>query len=75
MRAIKIGWMIGVIYIVCGGQRIWTVHSTSDLKYTLYIMLEKQRRWEMLVGNPSESHDVLIGKGKLSGAHHVAGQT
>lgn len=59
----------------CGGQPIWTVHSMSDLKFTLYIMLEKQRRREMLVGIKTESHDVLIGKGKLSVAHHVAGQT
>lgn len=26
-------------------------------------------------GDQTESHDVLIGKGKLSVAHHVAGQT
>lgn len=75
MRAIKIGWMIGVIYIVCGGQRIWTVHSMSDLKFTLYIMLEKQRRWEMLVGIKVKATTCCLVKGKLSGAHHVAGQT
>lgn len=75
MRAIKIGWMIGVIYIVCGGQGIWTVHSMSDLKFTLYIMLEKQRRWEMLVGIKVKATTCCLVKGKLSGAHHVAGQT
>lgn len=50
MRAIKIGWMIGVIYIVVADNQSGPSIQCLDLKFTLYIMLEKQRRWEMLVG-------------------------
>lgn len=58
----------------CGGQRIWTVHSMSYLKFTLHIMPETEKVGDV-GADQSKSHEVLIDKEKLSDTHHVAGQT
>lgn len=68
-------WVDGRCYIVVADNESGPSNSMSYLKFTLYVMPEKHRRWEMLVGDQSKSHEVLIDKEKLSDTHHVAGQT